>query len=152
MQKILLQTIKKGRGKMKNFVKVLVASLLLVACLSSFVGCGQGDVTYKLEQYQYRNVTYGIGDSFYGVEITSDLVVVELNGDGSAKLTISKAFIQGNPAYADSFEVYDGTWSETEGTISALFPSMSTTPLSCLKTGDMISIALSSKETIILKK
>ena len=138
--------------KAKQLCAVLTVILVLICSLMTFVACGNADITYRLEKYQYRGATYSIGDTFYGVEITSDLVVVELKGDGSAKLTISEAFITGNPAYADSFEVYEGTWSEADETISALFPSMSIKPLSCVKTGDMISISISSSQTLILKK
>ena len=40
---------------MKNFVKVLVASLLLVACLSSFVGCGK---SLTKEEIAYKMICY----------------------------------------------------------------------------------------------
>ncbi len=134
----------------KRFVTTLINVALAVISLFSLSACSK-TTEYGLYSYEYYGKTYGLGDTFYGVEIKKDLVVLKLKGE-ELELIISKAFVLGDPSKANEYQIYTGTYTETESTINALIPDFSSSTISITKTGNKFSLKLSSKTTIILMK
>ena len=126
--------------------------MLIFAILSSFTLTACTKTTeYKLYSYTFYGDTYNIGDSFFGVEIKSDLVSLKLT-NGELELKISQGFINGDPEMVDEYTSYAGTYTETDSTITAIIPNFSTGSLSIMKAGNKFSFNLSSSITIILQK
>ena len=133
----------------KRVLTLLFSLLLATVCAFSLVACGKSE--YSLYSYELDGTTYKLGDTFYGITLTEDLVHLELD-DGDLTLTISKAFITGSAANAKKFETYQGTYTETDSTISAYIPEYSSSTITIQKAGDYFTLKLSSYATITLKK
>lgn len=131
----------------KCTLSVLTAIVLVMATL--FAACGKTE--YTLYSYEFRDKTYEIGDTFYGVEITEALVVLTLK-DEELELKISEAFLKGDSSKVGEYVTYTGTYTETDDAINALIPDFSSTPISATKVGNSLSIKISSSATIILKR
>ena len=121
----------------------IISTFALTACSKT--------TEYKLYSYKFYENTYELGDTFYGVEMKKDLVVLKLT-EGNLELKISKAFIDGDPSKDNEYETFTGTYTETESSITALIPDFSSDAITILKAGDKFSLKLSYSQTIILQK
>ncbi|MBE7082044.1 MAG: hypothetical protein E7372_05780 [Clostridiales bacterium] len=133
---------------------LLLTFLLIMMCSSCFMltACKDEPTVYKLYQYETSGSVYELGDSFYGMKLKKDFVKLTLNEDGNAELKISVGFIEGEVDYVNNYTTYKGSYSETATEIVATFPEFSSSALHGTKTGNLISIRLSSYITLILKK
>lgn len=133
----------------KRTLTLFFSFILATICAFSLIACGE--TKYSLYSYEYYGTNYEVGDTFYGVEIKEDLVVLNLKGE-NLELKISKAFLLGQPSLADEYVTYTGTYTETDSSINAIIPELSSGTISITKAGNLFSLKLSSSSTIILKK
>ena len=133
----------------RRILSLLFSFILVTVCAFSLVACGKTE--YKLYSYESYGRTYNLGDTFYGITLSEDLVLLELD-DGELTLTISKAFLSGSASQVNNFETYQGTYTETDSTINAFIPGYSDSTITIQKAVDYFSLQLTSYTTITLKK
>lgn len=97
----------------KRFFSTLIVALLSLFSVFALLGCGEDeDFTgvYRLSRLQYVEdgevVTVDTGDLLDGEVMTEDFVVLLLNEDGTAKLTITGQGIS---------DAVEGVWKQTMG-------------------------------------
>lgn len=135
------------------FKTLLLTFLLILTCSSCFMltACKEESTVYTLYQFEGEGDIYEIGDNFYGMKLDKNFVVLTLKEDGNAELKISRGFINGNPNLKNEYYTYEGTYTETDTEINALFPEFNSSTLISLKAGNLLTIRL-GYENIILKK
>ena len=141
--------------KKTTIIKTLLLTfLLIIMCSSCFMltACKDEPTVYKLYQYETSSSVYELGESFYGMKLKKDFVKLTLDEDGKAELKISVGFIEGETEYENTYKTYKGSYTETETEIIATFPEFSSSALKGTKTGNLISIRISSYATMLLKK
>ncbi len=97
----------------KRIVMPLIAALLSLIALCCFFGCGEEENVagvYRMTRLQYVKdgeiVTVNTGDLLDGEVMTEDFVVLHLNEDGTAKLSITGQGIS---------DVREGNWTRGMG-------------------------------------
>ena len=140
-------------SKIKKTFSLFFAFLFSFFLLLTCGGCASKTV-YKLERIQYLTyLSIDLGEEFYGIVLTDDMISVTLNGE-SMDLSIDKGFYEGDARYVGQIKSYVGNYTETDTAIIALIPDIFETPTSCTKVGDLLYVPspFNSDMTFILKK
>ena len=128
----------------KRILSLLLIISVIAISMFSLTACTKS--TYNLYSYG----TYELGDKFYGMRLTSDMVEITLD-NGDVTLKIDEGFLNGSESKRGVYKTYTGSYSEDETTIIACIPEYAWSYITVKKAGDFLIFTVSGS-TMVVKR